>query len=188
MHCGKVKTEFNSGLVRRMKMEDYFEIVRQVLIPVFYKEAMLGRSLRVENQEFKKQVFDSCIELANKADNGTLRNGDIRNRIVEISKNANASIGQTQKIINVYLKYYCILTRKSLEIIKELDCPLDSQVMTKHKEPFLKKRSLKGMTEISCYLDWQEHLKSIGKGIRLNPDITTYDKQRIEEYFKKRGV
>jgi len=61
-------------------MEDYFEIVRQVLIPMFYKEAQLGRSLRVDNQELKKQVFNSCIELANKADNGTLGNADIRKK------------------------------------------------------------------------------------------------------------
>jgi hypothetical protein len=37
-------------------MEDYFEIVRQVLVPMFYKEAMLGRSLGVDNQELKRQV------------------------------------------------------------------------------------------------------------------------------------
>jgi hypothetical protein len=73
-------------------MEDYFEIVRQVLIPMFYKEAQLDRSLRANNQEFKKQVVSSCIELANKADNLTLRNEDIRNKIVEISKNAKTTI------------------------------------------------------------------------------------------------
>jgi hypothetical protein len=164
-------------------MEDYFEIVRQVLIPMFYKEAQLGRSLRVDNQELKKQVFNSCLELAKKADNGTLRNADIRNRIVETSKNANASIGQTQKIINVYLKYYCILTRKPPEIIKELDCPLDSQIMTKYKTPYLTKTSLREMTEINWYVAWQEHLEFIGNGARLSPDIKTYDKQRIEKFF-----
>ena len=51
-------------------MEDYFEIVRQVLIPMFYKEAQLGRSLRVDNQELKKQVFNSCLELAKKVLSG----------------------------------------------------------------------------------------------------------------------
>ena len=50
-------------------MEDYFEIVRQVLIPVLYKETMLGRSLRVENPKFKKEVFDSCLELARASEN-----------------------------------------------------------------------------------------------------------------------
>jgi hypothetical protein len=45
----------------------------------------------------KKRVLNSCLELANKADNGTLKNEDIRNKIVEIIKNAKCSIGQTQK-------------------------------------------------------------------------------------------
>jgi len=165
-------------------MEDYFEIVRQVLIPMFYKEAQLDRSLRVDNQELKKQVFNSCIELANKSDNGTLRNADIRNKIAEISKSANASIGQTQKIINVYLKYYCILTRKPLEIIKELDCPLDSQIMSKYKTQYLTKTSLRGMTEINLYVAWQKRLEIIGNGIRLSPDIRTYDARRIERFLE----
>jgi hypothetical protein len=164
-------------------MEDYFEIVRQVLIPMFYKEAQIGRSLRVDNQELRKQVFNSCIELANKSDNGTLRNADIRNKIAEISKSANASIGQTQKIINVYLKYYCILTRKPPEIIKELDCPLDSQIMTKYKTSYLTRTSLREMTDIGWHVAWQKQLESIGNGVRLSPDIKTYDKQRIERFL-----
>lgn len=164
-------------------MEDYFEIVRQVLIPMFYKEAQLGRSLRVDNQKFKKQVFNFCMELANKVDNGTLRNADIRNRIIEISKNANASIGQTQKIINVCLKYYCIPTRKPPEIIKKLNCPLDSQIMTKYKTSYLPKTSMREMTDIRWFEAWQKCLESIGKGARLSPDIETYDKQRIEKFF-----
>lgn len=164
-------------------MEDYFEIVRQVLIPMFFKEAQLGRSLREDKPEMKKQVFDACLDLANKADNGTLRNEDVRNKIVEISKNTKCSIGQTQKIINVYLKYYCILTRKPHEIIKELDCPLDSQIMSKYKTPYLTKMSLKEMTEISWYVAWQKRLELIGNGVRLIPDIKTYDKQRIEKFF-----
>ena len=166
-------------------MEDYFEIVRQVLIPMFFKEAMLGRSLGKgkDNPEMKKQVFNSCIELANKADNGTLRNEDVRNKIAEISKNARCSIGQTQKIINVYLKYYCILTRKPPEIIKELDCPLDSQIMTKYKTSYLTRTSLREMTDIGWYVAWQKQLEFIGNGVRLSPDIKTYDKQRIERFL-----
>jgi hypothetical protein len=168
-------------------MEDYFEIVRQVLIPMFFKEAMLGRSLGKgkDNPEMKKQVFNSCIELANKADNGTLRNEDVRNKIAEISRNAKCSIGQTQKIINVYLKYYCILTKKPSEIIKELDCPLDSQIMSKYqKNSGLWKYSLREMTDIDQYIAWQKHLEFIGNGIRLSPDIKTYDAQRIKRFFE----
>ncbi len=167
-------------------MEDYFEIVRQVLIPMFYKEAQLGRSLREDNPEMKKQVFSSCLELANKADKGTLKNEDIRNKIVEISKNAKCSIGQTQKIINVYLKYYCILTKKSPEIIKELDCPLDSQIMAKYQTSGLWKYSLRELNDIGRYIAWQKRLELIGCGIRLSPDIKTYDSQRIKLFFESK--
>lgn len=165
-------------------MEDYFETVRQVLIPMFFKEAQLGRSLREDNPEMKKQVFNSCLELANKADNGTLRNEDIRNKIVEVSKNAKCSIGQTQKIINVYLKYYCILTKKPPEIIKELDCPLDSQIMSKYRTSGLWKYSLRELTDFSRYIAWQKRLEFIGNGIRLSPDIKTYDIERIRLFFQ----
>jgi hypothetical protein len=39
------------------------------------------------------------------------------------------------------------------------------------------------MTEISWYVAWQKRLESIGDGVRLSPDIKTYDKQRIEKFF-----
>ena len=159
-----------------MEELEFFDIVRQVLVPLFYKETQLDRSLRKNNQQFKKQVFSSCIELADKADKGILRNEDIRNKIVEISKDANCSVGQTQKIINVYLKYYCILTKKPAEIIRELDCPLDSQIMSKYQTSDLRKYSLRDMTDFSHYVAWQKRLEIIGNGVRLSPDIKTYDK------------
>jgi hypothetical protein len=165
-------------------MDDYFETVRQVLIPMFFKEAQLGRSLREDNPEMKKQVFSACLELANKADNGTLKNEDIRNKIVEVSKNAKCSIGQAQKIINVYLKYYCILTKKPIEIIRELDCPLDSQIMSKYQTSGVWRMSLKEMANIDWYDAWQKRMEFIGNGVRLSPDIETYDKQRIRLFFE----
>lgn len=165
-------------------MEDYFEIVRQVLIPMFYKETQLGRSLRKSSPELKKQMFDSIMELARKADNGTLRNEDIRKKILEISDKAKVSVGQTQKLVNVYLKYYCILTRKPIDIIKQLDCPLDSQIMSRLERRDLKRMSLRKMNEINDYVAWQNYLEKIGKGFRLEPDIQTYDNQRIRLFFK----
>jgi hypothetical protein len=169
-------------------MEDleFFEILRQVMIPMFYKETQLDRSLRDNNQEFKKQVFSSCIELANKADSGTLKNEDIRNKIAEISDKAKVSVGQTQKILNVYLKYYCVLTKKPMEIIKELDCPLDSQIMEKYKTTGLWKYALKELTDFSRYVAWQKRLEFMGNGVRLRPDIKTYDKNRIERFFESK--
>lgn len=81
------------------------------------------------------------------------------------------------------MKYYCILTRKPPEIIKELDCPLDSQIMTKYKTSYLARTSLREMTDIGWYVAWQKQLEFVGNGVRLSPDIKTYDKQRIESFL-----
>lgn len=164
-------------------MGDFFEIVRQVLIPMFYKETQLGRSIRKNNLEFKKKLFDAALELADKADNGTLRNEDIRKKIMAISSTTGVSIGQAQKVINVFLKYYCILTQKPDAIIEELDCPLDSQIMSKFKTKGIKRTSLRKMNKIKDYIAWQNHLKKTGQGIRLRPDIQAYDRERIRLFF-----
>ena len=122
--------------------------------------------------------------LANKADNETIRNEDIRKEISNISNQTTVSVGQTQKIINVFLKYYCVLTKKPPHVIRNLDCPLDSQIMSRFKTKKLRKTSLKAMTSMDDYIAWQNHLEEIGKGIRLLPDIETYDKERIQLFFK----
>ena len=166
-------------------MGDFFEIVRQVLIPMFYKETQLGRSIRKNNLEFKKKLFEETLELADKADKGTLKNEDIRKKIMEISSTTGVSVGQAQKVINVFLKYYCILTQKPDSIIEELDCPLDSQIMSRFKTKGLKRTSLRKMNKIKDYIAWQNHLKITGKGIRLRPDIQTYDKERLQIFFSK---
>ena len=55
------------------KKGDFFEIVRQVLIPMFYKETQLGRSFQKSNLEFKKRLFEATLELADKVDQGILK-------------------------------------------------------------------------------------------------------------------
>jgi len=164
-------------------MIDFFETIRQVLIAMFYKESQLGRSIRQKNFDFNKNLFEACIELSQKADNLTLTNNDIREKIKDISNKTGVSIGQAQKVINVYLKYYCILTKKPTSIIKELDCPLDSQIMSRFKRKDLMKFSLKDMKNFDDYVAWQNRLKEIGKGIRLKPDIEIYDKKRIKLFL-----
>jgi hypothetical protein len=164
-------------------MEEFFEIVRQVLIPMFYKEAQLGRSLREKNLQFRKKLLKTSLELANKADEGTLKNEDIRNKIQEISKETNVSIGQAQKVLNVFLKYYCILTQKPPAIIRELDCPLDSKIMASYNTRYLQRTSLKKMDDINEYVAWQRHLEKLGNGIRLKPDIQAYDQERMKLFL-----
>jgi hypothetical protein len=164
-------------------MSEFSEIIKKVLIPMFYKEAQLGRSIRQNNIDFKRKLFSACIELSKKADNQTLINNQIREKIKAISDETKVSIGQAQKVVNVYLKYYCLLTEKSLAIIKELDCPLDSQIMSKFKTKNLRKISLKNLIDFNEYIAWQNHLENIGNGMRLGPDIETYDKERIKLFL-----
>lgn len=158
------------------------ETVKKVMIPMFYNESQIGRSLKKRFPKFKKELFYSILELIEKADKGTLTNEDIRKKIKEVSERAKVSIGQSQKVINVTLKYYCILTNKPKEVIKELDCPLDSLIMSENKTKNLKRVALKDMT-FEDYIKWQNHLEKLGDGIRVKPDIETYDKKRIKLFL-----
>jgi len=162
---------------------DLQKIVRKSLIPMFYKEAQLGRSIGRKNIKFKKELYKGISRLLKKLDNHSLTNQHIRNEIKRISKSSHVTIGQAQKAINVYLKYYCILTSKSQKVIKELDCPLDSSIMKTFKTKSLKKQHLKNMKDFNEYEKWQKHLYEKGSGIRLQPDIKTYDKKRIKKFL-----
>ena len=108
-----------------MDYENSLEIVKQVMIPAFYNESQMGRSLRSNNKLVKKVLFETIMGLLKKVDNNTLRNHDIREGIKYVAQKADVSVGQSQKVINVYLKYYCILHGDE-HLIKELDCPLGS--------------------------------------------------------------
>lgn len=167
-------------------MKDISEIVKQVLTPMFYKETQLGRSLGKKDKEFKNALknalFISINKLREKADNGTLKNEEIRKEIKELSEKTGVTIGQSQKVINVYLKYYCILTNKPEEIIRELDCPLDSGIINKFGKGYEKLIRLKDMG-FNSYVEFQNRLEKEGNGIRLKPDIEIYDKKRIKEFL-----
>ena len=39
------------------------------------------------------------------------------------------------------------------------------------------------MANFDDYVAWQNHLEKIGEGIRLKPDIETYDNERIERFL-----
>lgn len=183
------------------------EIVKQVMIPAFYNESQIGRSVRKKGKAFKKVLFDTIMGLLSKVDDDILRNQDIREGIKYVAQKTGVSAGQSQKVINVYLKYYCIL-HGNKRLIKELDCPLDSVIMklvwSKMTEEEitaletaldLKKRGLSLNSvlffEITRLVNmWyglyeiiQTKLEEIGDGYRLKPDLETYDKQRIDAFL-----
>lgn len=169
---------------------DAFKVVREVMIPMFYKETQLARSIRniskQEKLEFKKELFKAILELADRVDKSTLKNNHVREKIKNLSDNTSGTIGQAQKVINVYLKYYSILTGKKNELLRELDCPLDSKVMSRYERQLgLKRMSLKNMDDMHTYETWQNGLKKTGRGLRISPDLQTYDPERIREYLTK---
>lgn len=171
-------------------MVNYYNIVKKTLVPIFYKEDQIGRSLGKKDKKFKSKfknnLYKSINKLADLADSNLLNNKDIRREIKNVAKKSNVSLGQSQKTINTYLKYYCVLTGKTQKIIKELDCPLDSNIIKKYKniDKNLREIKLKNLNDFKIYEKWQEHLKENGMGIRIEPDVLVYDKQRLDKFLK----
>ena len=209
--CAREVGRLPKGLVedsmkKEFRYDTNLETVKRVLVPMFYKESLVGLSIGKGNRAFKAELFNSILQLAEKVDNATLTNQDIREKIREIVKETNVSVGQAQKVINVYLKYYCILRDKA-GLIKELDCPIDEGIAelvwkglsTEEKEDL---GNCLGLQEIGASLNFtffkeitklknmdyrlyeilQEQLEKIGSGIRLKPDLEIYDKGRIEGF------
>jgi len=165
------------------------ETIKKVLVPVWYKESMIGLSIgksgsnfaESEKKEFKKKLFEAIERLRRRVDEENLSNANIRKEIKKLSTETDASIGQAQKVINVYLKYYCILYSKPLE---ELDCPLDKSIMGKYKDENHRPVLLKDLMDFGEYERWQELLREKGHGVRLKPDIECYDQNRIREFLE----
>jgi hypothetical protein len=164
--------------IKRMR-----ENAMDILVASFYKETQVGRSIGSSNKDgknidikkFKKELLNSIRKLRLMVDNDTIKNKNIRNEIKNLSKKTGVSIGQSQKIINVYLKFYCLLLNKSLEIIKELDCPLDSTTMER-------KQKMKNIEKIEEYEMWQKKFEE-KFSIRLLRDIE-YDTNRMDISFR----
>lgn len=126
-----------------------------------------------KKEKYCREVKEIIKHLIEKSDNNSLRNEDIRSSIKELSVNAEISIGASQKAINVYLKYYCIVSNKNEDVLKELDCPIDSKVIAKNK---LERINLKDLN-LKYYEQMQEALKK-KHGIRILADIEAYDSEK----------
>ncbi len=118
-------------------------------------------------------MLKSIIKLRKLVDSGKIKNTDICYEIIKLSKKTGTSIGQSQKVINVYLKFYCLILNKPLKIIKELDCPLDSTTMDK-------KNKMKNVKTIEEYEKLEKKFDNLG--IRLLRDME-YDSNRMKKSF-----
>jgi len=158
------------------KLKDMRKYEIDVLVPMFDKESQLGRSFGKKGRpsNFNRELFNLLQILRKKVDNNTIRNNTIRNSIKRLSKKTGASIGQSQKVINVYLKVYCFIKNKPNKIIKELDCPLDSTTMKGEK-------TMRGLGNFKEYEYFQKTFENRNNGIRILEDMK-YDRKRLERY------
>jgi len=155
----------------------------ELFIIEFNKGSQLDRSFKRSNLgneqkiEFRRELVKSCKKLIKRIDNGTLKNMHIRNEIARLKNiDINISYGHAQKVVNVCLKQYCFLTNKS-DLIKELDCPLDSTTMKKCK---IDNDSMYNV-EKEDYLRYQKIFKE-EYGEKIFRDIE-YDDMRIENFY-----
>ena len=164
------------------KMKENF---KDILVASFYKETQVNRSIHssirdgkiIDVNKYKNFLLNSIRRLRKLVDDFSIKNSDIRREIKELAEKTGVSIGQSQKVINVYLKVYCLLKDSSLEIIKELDCPLDSTTMEK-------KQKMKNVLTMEDYINWQNKFER-DFGIRLLRD-NEYDSNRMDISFKNR--
>jgi hypothetical protein len=168
------------------------------------KTEMIGKKL--EPPAIKKMIFDSILQLSDKADSGTLTNADIRQKILNLVADTGRSVGQFQMIINAYLKYYCLLKwGEDKAIIKELDCPLDSIIVkqlwkyisSEDKKEYRSKYPFWDIPFKSLYFEdtkpermhygmyefLQTKLETMGNGVRVLNGIEISDKKRIQDFL-----
>jgi len=158
-----------------MKLKDR-EKIKLSLLTEFANATQIYRRTIPKNKKkpYKENLKRLIKELIEKVDNNSIKNNDIRASILELSEKVGISVGASQKVINVYLKFYCVLGNKPKAIIKELDCPIDSFVIKENK---LKKISLKNIF-LKDYTEMQNILEK-RYGIRLLADVQAWDDKKI---------
>jgi len=162
--------------MRKMEMK--------LLIIEFNKASQLDRSFSNtklsdhKKVEFREKLLEYCILLMEKIDNETLVNNDVREKIRELAKiDNNISFGQAQKVINVTLKQYCFIVNKG-NLLKELDCPLDSTTMKGYK---IKHKKMIDVNE-DDYLEYQNIFNEEFDGLKILKD-SKYDEIRIHNFL-----
>ena len=162
--------------MRKMEMK--------ILIIEFNKASQLDRSFSnsilsdTKKVEFRKKLLEYCLLLMEKIDSETLINSDIREKIRELAKiDNNISFGQAQKVINVTLKQYCFILNKE-NLLKELDCPLDSTTMKGYK---INHKKMIDVNE-DDYLEYQDIFNKEFNGFKILKD-RSYDEKRIHNFL-----
>ena len=159
------------------KIDEMELMEKKLLIIEFNKASQLdrsfGKNITQENKKkFRKELIESTLHLMKLVDENKLKNRDIREKIYSLTQIGGVSVGQAQKVINVSLKVYCFLKNKNL--LKELDCPLDSTTMKG-------KNTMRNVTE-KVYKEYQDKFEREEK-MKILKDME-YDSKRLNEFLK----
>ncbi len=153
-----------------MKEKD-LEMVKNSLLTVLCNATgIFRRTVDPKDKEFKIKLEKTITKLRKQVNLGSIKNGDIRRAIKELSSATGYSVGASQKPINVYLKFYAVLSSRK-NILRELDCPIDSYVIKKNG---LKRISLKKLN-FEDYEEMQNTLYKKYNGTRILADILSWD-------------
>ena len=94
----------------------------------------LGKTFKSNKKKlknFKIKLFSELENLIQKMENNSLKENDIIHAIESLSRKCNISFGQSQKALNVLLKFHYYIYKQYLakRIKQILHCPLDSVIL-----------------------------------------------------------
>jgi hypothetical protein len=96
----------------------------------------IGRTLRLNNSvltihDYKIQLFGKIENLTNLIEANEFTENELLNCITDLANHFSISFGQSQKAINVILKYHYHLTGINNDQLKRaLQCPIDSKILS----------------------------------------------------------
>ena len=131
---------------------------------------------KITLKEFKVSVFKEIDRLTTRMDAGTLTEKVLLSSIVRLAKKCRISIGQSQKAINVILKFHFHLSDKYDNTVKKsLHCPIDSKTLLQLNEKSVRLNKI----DIKTYLKLQAKISDLVT-YRIDYDIH-WDKQHLSE-------
>ena len=157
-------------------MENELEKIKLSLLTILCNATQIYRRTIPDDRKetYRQNLKRLILRLIPKIDSNRITNSDIRNAIKELSKRSGVSIGAAQKPINVYLKFYCVIQNKTQEILRELDCPIDSRIQIRNH--------LSGipLTDIDydIYVEMQNQLER-KHSMRILADVKAYDEVKM---------
>ena len=177
--------------VRKHDTEEILKLVigrahKDVMIGARYKTSKSSENYCEHNEDYQKLAVDLIM-----ADPSQLSGRKIIESIYAQVKNIN--IGLIQKLVNMSIKYLCVIRQCEIDIGTELqivesdcDCPLDSRIL----EQLVSDTGKKKYTAWTKLDNWDEY-KDIQKDIQdvIESDITKYiGKSRLEYDFVNWGL